>query len=434
MEKKSIGDVISTNRRKQNLTQRALAAQLNVSDKAVSKWERDISRPDISLLPKLAQILNISVTELLDLPEEHVDAGQCVDHEVFQDASDEVLLSEGEYQNIEKRRREHLHLLIIQGIGALLGAIIVITSGYDLLRVLAGFVVMPLSCAGILRLLVRTFQVVRMKLGYKIYDGAGNYYIVPKNGLGIIGSVIALGLFTSIFTGFARVENASEIILLLMGIIEVFLLYRDIVIVRTFGFGRVSLKVAIVFSAIVLVLSSIIAVMWFSSAKDTDIETDVTQPVVMDEYQGVDASLFSPASSSLKDICEVAANYVLAEENKQREYNHEIVIPSSLKGAYFLSAKDPGVTHYDVGSGTYIRNAIIVIGHYNVNIANTAPRDEWVVCVFPNILLDDSGTPRHSAKDEYCDYMQSDSLDDVYVWICQEYYDMDIITLELPQM
>ena len=47
------------------MTQLELANQLNITDKAVSKWERDISCPDINTFPKLAEVLEVSVDELL---------------------------------------------------------------------------------------------------------------------------------------------------------------------------------------------------------------------------------------------------------------------------------------------------------------------------------------------------------------------------------
>lgn len=68
MDKQSIGTVISTNRKKKGMTQKALAEQLNVTDKAVSKWERDIACPDINTVPKLAEILDVPVESLINLP------------------------------------------------------------------------------------------------------------------------------------------------------------------------------------------------------------------------------------------------------------------------------------------------------------------------------------------------------------------------------
>lgn len=61
----TIGSRIAQKRKALGLTQEALAAQLGISSQAVSKWENDISAPDIGLLPALAKILNCTTDELL---------------------------------------------------------------------------------------------------------------------------------------------------------------------------------------------------------------------------------------------------------------------------------------------------------------------------------------------------------------------------------
>ena len=65
MEKQTLGQKIAELRKAKNMTQLELANRLNITDKAVSKWERDISCPDINTFPKLAEILGVSVDELL---------------------------------------------------------------------------------------------------------------------------------------------------------------------------------------------------------------------------------------------------------------------------------------------------------------------------------------------------------------------------------
>ena len=69
MKKQTLGEMISTLRKEQGLTQAGLAEKMNVTDKAVSKWERDLSCPDIGSLPKLAEIFSISVDELMQVKE-----------------------------------------------------------------------------------------------------------------------------------------------------------------------------------------------------------------------------------------------------------------------------------------------------------------------------------------------------------------------------
>lgn len=61
----TLGKRIAALRKEKELRQDDLAGMLDVSPQAVSKWENDLTCPDISLLPKLAQILNVTVDELL---------------------------------------------------------------------------------------------------------------------------------------------------------------------------------------------------------------------------------------------------------------------------------------------------------------------------------------------------------------------------------
>lgn len=61
----SIGNRIGRLRRQAGMTQEALAEKLGVSSQAVSKWENDLSCPDISLLPELARVLGCTTDELL---------------------------------------------------------------------------------------------------------------------------------------------------------------------------------------------------------------------------------------------------------------------------------------------------------------------------------------------------------------------------------
>ena len=65
MKKQTMGETIAALRKKQGMTQMELAEQVGVTDKAVSKWERDLSCPDVNSLPRLAQILGVSVDELM---------------------------------------------------------------------------------------------------------------------------------------------------------------------------------------------------------------------------------------------------------------------------------------------------------------------------------------------------------------------------------
>jgi len=65
MDSKKIGSLIYQLRKDKSMTQKQIADKLNISDKAISKWERGQGLPDISLLGELSKVLDISVEQLL---------------------------------------------------------------------------------------------------------------------------------------------------------------------------------------------------------------------------------------------------------------------------------------------------------------------------------------------------------------------------------
>ena len=68
--KKTLGTMIAGLRKQHGMTQMELAEKMGVTDKAVSKWERDLSCPDINSIPNLAEILGVSVEELMQVKKE----------------------------------------------------------------------------------------------------------------------------------------------------------------------------------------------------------------------------------------------------------------------------------------------------------------------------------------------------------------------------
>lgn len=75
MDLVKIGQYIADKRKEAGLTQRQLAEQLNMSDKSVSKWERGVCLPNVSVYKELCDILGISINEFLageDISEENI--------------------------------------------------------------------------------------------------------------------------------------------------------------------------------------------------------------------------------------------------------------------------------------------------------------------------------------------------------------------------
>ena len=77
MNSTEIGRLLLRLRNEKNMTQRQVAEQLSVSTQAVSRWERGVGCPDVSLLPELAGLFGISIVKLLagDLAPEKTEVG-----------------------------------------------------------------------------------------------------------------------------------------------------------------------------------------------------------------------------------------------------------------------------------------------------------------------------------------------------------------------
>lgn len=73
MRKKTLGMMIASLRKENGMTQLELAEKMGVTDKAVSKWERDLSCPDVHSIPKLAEVFGIRVDELMQIKAESQD-------------------------------------------------------------------------------------------------------------------------------------------------------------------------------------------------------------------------------------------------------------------------------------------------------------------------------------------------------------------------
>lgn len=71
MKKQTLGMMIASLRKDSGMTQLELAEKMGVTDKAVSKWERDLSCPDVNTLPKLAALFEVTVDELMQMKLTH---------------------------------------------------------------------------------------------------------------------------------------------------------------------------------------------------------------------------------------------------------------------------------------------------------------------------------------------------------------------------
>ena len=96
MKKESMGMIIAAKRKELGMTQLELAEKMGVTDKAVSKWERDLSFPDVTSLPRLADIFGMSVDELMQVKQasQEEETGKSV-HDILSLACKGVCLAMG---------------------------------------------------------------------------------------------------------------------------------------------------------------------------------------------------------------------------------------------------------------------------------------------------------------------------------------------------
>lgn len=105
MNVKKVGEFIKEKRKEKNLTQKELAEKLSITDRAISKWERGICCPDISILKELSSILEVSVNELL--------AGEDIE-KLEREKTDDVLVdSVKQYTSVEKKKNKKLLFITI---------------------------------------------------------------------------------------------------------------------------------------------------------------------------------------------------------------------------------------------------------------------------------------------------------------------------------
>lgn len=96
MDQIKIGKFIAECRKKNNLTQMQLAEKLNITDRAISKWENGKSLPDSSIMLDLCNELKISVNELL--------SGEVIDMKEYDKKSEELLLELAKQDEIKNKK------------------------------------------------------------------------------------------------------------------------------------------------------------------------------------------------------------------------------------------------------------------------------------------------------------------------------------------
>ena len=166
MNQIKIGEFISSLRKKNNLTQAALAEKLGITDRAVSKWERGKGLPDVSLMLDLCDIFGITVNELL--------SGEKIDMENSNQKNEQLLLDMA--KELEQKNRtvwNSMWAILIVSMTALIAGIFIarffIPEGvWQLITVLGLCIVFLSPCFYALKLEVSVGAYKCKNCGYEI--------------------------------------------------------------------------------------------------------------------------------------------------------------------------------------------------------------------------------------------------------------------------
>ena len=150
MDQAKIGNFIQECRKKKNLTQVELAEALNITDRAVSKWENGKSMPDSSIMLELCKILGITVNDLL--------SGEVVSVENYEKENEKLLLQMAKEKEIADKRLLTSEIFIGFTSTIILFALILVatfvqmSNGLKIGLIAIGFVLFLAGCLYALRL------------------------------------------------------------------------------------------------------------------------------------------------------------------------------------------------------------------------------------------------------------------------------------------
>ena len=177
MDLKKTGALIAQLRRKKNLTQKELATQLGVTDKAISRWETGKGFPDVSILDHLANALDVPITEIVN--------SERSNPENATDESDQAVLSALGYARGMLRTLIAV-ILAIAGVGLLFAPLVVLGANNIILMVCG---VLLLTVAALVRFVRKTWPERRFRWLSILFLGVSlTLEIVPGSAVLIFAS------------------------------------------------------------------------------------------------------------------------------------------------------------------------------------------------------------------------------------------------------
>lgn len=144
MDQVKIGKFIASSRKKNNLTQMQLAEKLNITDRAISKWENGKSMPDSAIMLDLCNELKISVNELL--------CGEVIKMNDYNEKAEELLIQMAKKEE-EQNKKMMMYEWVIGGMSSITFLVLIFTLSYavesTVIRIILGILAFAILMVGI---------------------------------------------------------------------------------------------------------------------------------------------------------------------------------------------------------------------------------------------------------------------------------------------
>jgi transcriptional regulator with XRE-family HTH domain/DNA-directed RNA polymerase subunit RPC12/RpoP len=158
MDQIRIGKFIAECRKKKNLTQMELAEKMNITDRAVSKWENGKSMPDSSIMLDLCNILGISVNELL--------MGEMIEMKEYDKKTEELLVELAKQDELKNRKlMTSMWTILITSVVFYLGIILLAVNTLE-----EGVLLGTIICVSTMILLIAAFIALKFEVDAGYYE------------------------------------------------------------------------------------------------------------------------------------------------------------------------------------------------------------------------------------------------------------------------
>ncbi len=227
MEKKTMGTFLAALRRAKGLTQQEVADRLLVSNRAVSRWERDDTVPDITLLPAIADLFEVTVDELLRGERRRV-ATEPTDSPAGSDSLDDASATpppeersprpdaralRGMRAMVRRARSRYFNLICLAAGLVAVGFVLLLGIAYGIYRPIIGYVVMTVFCIG--SGIVSVIAVTRMRDVLEEQASGEDVPRLPDGELVELVTAFLHGRYIAILAPIAALLVGSPLILVL---------------------------------------------------------------------------------------------------------------------------------------------------------------------------------------------------------------------------